>query len=277
MNAMQFIAGVVALACALSVVMSLAWMTEQATGNSGWVDTFWTFGLGAIGVAAALLPQPLTTTISARQCLVAAAIAVWSLRLGVHIAARTRRRPDDPRYAKLRNDWGTQACWQMWLLCQKQAVVSVPMATAVWLAAHHPAAGLRVQDVIGMLIVATSICGESASDRQLRQFGRQPENNGKICDIGLWRWSRHPNYFFEWFGWLAYPAIAVDFTGEYAVGWFALAGPACMYWLLVYVSGIPPLEEHMLKTRPAGFRDYQSRTNAFFPWPRKQHWRREAA
>jgi steroid 5-alpha reductase family enzyme len=101
----------------------------------------------------------------------------------------------------------------------------------------------------------------------LRRFRSDSANRDRVCDAGLWRWSRHPNYFFEWFGWLAYPLIAVDFGGDYPWGWLALAGPACMYWLLVHVSGIPPLEAHMVRTRGDAFRAYRARTNAFFPSP----------
>ena len=94
-----------------------------------------------------------------------------------------------------------------------------------------------------------------------------------ICDVGLWGWSRHPNYFFEWFGWLAYPLLAIDLGGAYPWGFVALAGPVCMYWLLVHVSGIPPLEAHMLERRRDEFRAYQARTNAFFPAPPRSHLR----
>nr|HAQ95548.1 hypothetical protein [Afipia sp.] len=87
-------------------------------------------------------------------------------------------------------------------------------------------------------------------------------------DTGLWGWSRHPNYFFEWLGWLAYPLFAIDFGGDFPWGFAALAGPICMYWLLVHVSGIPPLEEHMLRRHGSKFHDYQSKTSAFFPYPR---------
>jgi steroid 5-alpha reductase family enzyme len=83
----------------------------------------------------------------------------------------------------------------------------------------------------------------------------------------LWSWSRHPNYFFEWFGWLAYALFAIDFSGTYHWGWLALSGALCMYWLLNHVSGIPPLEEHMLKKYGDRFRAYRRRTSAFFPLP----------
>ena len=106
-------------------------------------------------------------------------------------------------------------------------------------------------------------------DEQLRRFRDDPANKGKICDAGLWKWSRHPNYFFEWLGWLAYPVLAIDLGGHDPWGYVALAAPLCMYWLLVYVSGIPPLEEHMLAKRGDAFRKYQMTTNVFFPGPPK--------
>ncbi|AMN40820.1 DUF1295 domain-containing protein [Rhodoplanes sp. Z2-YC6860] len=267
MTALALIIGLIAIAASLSLIMSLAWAVEQRTGNSGWIDTVWTFGLGGTGVASALLSLPGETFIAPRQWLVAAMTFAWALRLGAHIARRSASRADDPRYAKLRNQWGDRASWQMWILLQKQAVVTVPMALSVWLAAHNPVPGLRAQDLAGLLIVVIAIAGETLADSQLRAFTRNQENRGAVCDVGLWRWSRHPNYFFEWLAWLAYPVIAVELSGSYPAGWLALAAPACMYWLLVYVSGIPPLEEHMMETRGQAFRDYQARTNVFFPGP----------
>lgn len=155
-----------------------------------------------------------------------------------------------------------------WLL-QKQALVSIPLALSVILAASNPLPALRVQDIVAVLVLLVAIAGEGAADAQLRRFRADPANKNRVCDVGLWGWSRHPNYFFEWFGWLAYPLFAIDLNGGYPWGWLALAGSACMYWLLVHISGIPPLEEHMLDRRRDAFRAYQARTNAFFPAPRR--------
>jgi steroid 5-alpha reductase family enzyme len=156
----------------------------------------------------------------------------------------------------------------MWVLVQKQALVSIPLALAMALAAANPAPGLRLQDYAAGLIFIIAVAGEAVADGQLRRFRRASSGHAGICDVGLWRWSRHPNYFFEWLGWLAYPLIAIG--PGYPWGWIALAGPACMYALLVYVSGIPPLEQHMVQTRGDAFRAYQARTNAFFPWPPRE-------
>jgi steroid 5-alpha reductase family enzyme len=271
MTVMQFVLALMTIAAGLSLVMTLAWAVEQRTGNSGWIDTVWTFGLGVVGIASALVPFATGQVANApRRWLVAIAIFMWALRLGLHIASRTAGIVDDPRYAVLRRSFGAEASWQMWLLVQKQALVSVPLALSIFLAAQNPAPGLRWQDLMAAIIFVVAIGGEGIADLELRQFRRASSGRAAICDAGLWRWSRHPNYFFEWFGWLCYAVIAIDLSGAYPWGWLALVGPACMYWLLVHVSGIPPLEEHMLQTRGDAFRAYQRRTSAFFPRPSRE-------
>ena len=112
--------------------------------------------------------------------------------------------------------------------------------------------------------------GEGAADRQLDVFKADPRNRGRVCDVGLWSWSRHPNYFFEWLGWLTYPVIAIDPAGAWPQGWLTLLGPLTMWLLLNFLSGVPPLEAHMLRSRGEAFRDYQRRTSAFFPLPPKR-------
>ena len=165
------------------------------------------------------------------------------------------------------SDWGPHAApRQMFWLLQKQALVSIPLALAMLLAAWNPLA-IRFQDILAVVILILGIAGEAIADFQLRRFRSVPANRDHVCDTGLWKWSRHPNYFFEWLGWLAYPLLAIDLSGVYPWGWLALAAPACMYWLLVHVSGIPPLEAHMLARRGEPFRAYQARTSPFFPRP----------
>jgi steroid 5-alpha reductase family enzyme len=123
----------------------------------------------------------------------------------------------------------------------------------------------RFGDILGGLILIVGVAGEALADAQLKEFRSGPANKGQVCDAGLWRWSRHPNYFFEWFGWLAYPAIAI--STDYGWGWMSLLAPVFMYWILVHVTGIPPLEEQMLRSRGERYRDYQARTSRFFPLP----------
>jgi steroid 5-alpha reductase family enzyme len=267
MNLFHLLVFAATLGFALSVVMAVAWRLQLMTGNTGWIDVFWTLGLGAVAIVGSLAPMSDATWPHARQIMVAILVAVWSLRLGWHILVRTRAVGDDPRYRQLIVRWGKESTRQMFWQLQKQAAVSLVLALAIVLAAQNPHPGLRTQDILALTILITAILGEAIADRQLRRFKANPANRNSVCDIGLWRWSRHPNYFFEWMCWLAYPLIAIDLSGYNPYGWLALLAPACMYWVLVYVSGIPPLEEHMLRSRGETFRAYQRRTRAFFPFP----------
>jgi steroid 5-alpha reductase family enzyme len=196
-------------------------------------------------------------------------VSLWALRLCLHIARRTLRGPDDPRYAKLKQEWGADGPRKMFWFLQSQALFGVVLALTAFAAAANPRPGLDWRDGLGALVLVIAVIGEAAADRTLHRFASDPDNKGKVCDVGLWSWSRHPNYFFEWLAWVAYPIIALDFSGAYPWGFAALIGPVTIYWLLVYVSGIPPLEEHMLATRGEAFRAYRERTSAFFPWPPK--------
>jgi steroid 5-alpha reductase family enzyme len=256
------------VAAAMSLVMAAAWYLQQRTGNSGWVDVTWSLGVGGIAAIAAVWPLGCDWP-HWRQLIVAVLAASWCLRLGVHIAGRTRSSTDDPRYHNLIIQWGRAAPRRMFWFLQSQAVVGIILALSIVVAAHNPDPNLRIQDLIGLVILLAAIVGESIADHQLRAFKTDPANRKAVCDVGLWRWSRHPNYFFEWSSWLAYPIIAIDFAGQNPFGWLALAAPVCMYWVLVHVSGIPPLEDHMLRSRGEEFRAYQKRTRAFFPLPLK--------
>jgi steroid 5-alpha reductase family enzyme len=256
------------IAVSLSILMAIAWMVQQRTGNSGWVDAIWTFSVGLVGAGSALWPAAGHAP-NSRQWLVAALVALWSLRLGAHIAMRTAGIADDPRYAAFAQEWGVDSPRKMFVFLQNQGFGSIPLAFAIFVAAHFPSDALRLQDWLGAVILFAGIAGEALADAQLKNFRNDPANQGLVCDVGLWRWSRHPNYFFEWFGWLAYPVIAV--SPLYAWGWASLLAPVFMYWILVHVTGIPPLEAQMLRSRGERYRAYQSRTSAFFPLPPRRH------
>lgn len=257
---------VVAIAIFLSATMVGAWLVALRTGRSGWIDAIWSFVIGLFGAAAAVVPF-VDAEITVRQMLVAVLALLWSLRLGVHIAVRTARGGDDPRYSQLREEWGKAFNIRLFWFVQVQALAALVLVLSVMLAAHNPAPGLRFFDWLGVAVLIVAVAGEALADRQLSDFRADPANKGKVCDVGLWSASRHPNYFFEWLGWLAYAIIAVDLTGAYPQGWLVLAGPLLMYWLLVHASGIPPLEGHMLRSRGKAFKEYQNHVNAFWPGP----------
>jgi steroid 5-alpha reductase family enzyme len=250
------------LLLALCAVMVLGWAFQRHRNNGGWTDVFWTFGTGAVCVAAALaLPgEP------ARQLVVAVLAAVWSLRLGFHILARVLGSDEeDRRYANFREDWGADFQRRMFSFLQTQALAGFVLAAAVFVAAHNPAPFGSLLDYAALALFALALAGESLADAQLAQFKADPANRGRVADTGLWAWSRHPNYFFEWLVWVAVALLAI--APGYPQGWWALAAPVLMFVLLNYVSGVPPLELAMRQSRGAAFDAYAARTSRFFPMP----------
>src|ERR1700761_5177415 len=183
---MVYLWALLAIALSLCALMALAWVVQQRTGNSGWVDTIWTFAVGLVGAGSALWPIAGVAP-NARQGLVAALVAIWSLRLGLHIAVRTAGIADDPRYAAFAKEWGLNAPRRMFIFLQNQALGSVPLVFSIFLAAHVPVPALRWQDIAGALILFAGIAGEALSDFQLKRFRTQHANKGRVCDAGLWR------------------------------------------------------------------------------------------
>ena len=252
-------------AAALVLVMSLAWWWQRRCGNAGWVDVFWTFGTGLAGILGALWPVADHVVYGPRQFCVAVLAAIWAGRLGWHLQARVRTRPEDARYAGFRKEWGDAFQGRLFWLLMVQAAAALPLAAAILLAARNPAMGVHLMDLLGLFLFVIAVLGESAADRQLARFSADPANRSRVCDEGLWAWSRHPNYFFEFLIWCAWPCFA--FNSGWHFWWISLVAPALMYWLLVHISGIPPLEKVMLASRGDAYRAYQHRTSRFFPLP----------
>jgi steroid 5-alpha reductase family enzyme len=255
------IINLVCLAVGLLIAMGLAWGIQRTTGASGWIDTIWSFAVGLGGVCATLIADGSFE----RRMMILVLVAIWSLRLGGHIGARTRGADEDPRYAKLIEEWGERASSRLFLFLQIQALAAFVLVLDVYAAATNPTP-YGPLDAICLLVAIVALAGEATADLQLARFRKTPQAKTDVCETGLWAYSRHPNYFFEWLFWCAWPLAALP-----SIGWAALSllAPVMMYWLLVHVSGIPPLEEHMLKSRGEKFRALQNRVNAFFPGPRK--------
>jgi len=251
------------LAIGLSATMAAAWAVQRSTGSSGWIDTIWSLAVGAFGVVAALFGDGSQS----RKIAVLVVIALWAIRLGTHIGWRTKAGGEDPRYAKLVEEWGASASSRLFWFLQVQALAAFVLVLAVYLAAFNTAQFPRAIDVLALVVAVIALFGEALSDHQLARFRRTPQAKTEVCEAGLWAYSRHPNYFFEWLGWCAFPLLALSASPW---SWLSLLAPTLMYWLLVHVSGIPPLEAHMVRSRGEKFRSLQERVNAFFPGPRKQ-------
>ncbi|MBW8812157.1 MAG: DUF1295 domain-containing protein [Caulobacterales bacterium] len=251
---------------AMAIVMVAAWAFGLALKNGGWTDVFWTWGTGLTLAAAAL--WPLGPSTAPHQALAAGLMAVWTLRLGLYLTPRVASHPEDARYAAFRQQWGRRYPLNMLFVTLPQAPASALLGLSVIVAAHASRAELGLRDGLAVALFAGAILGETVADLQMKAFRDDPAHRGQVIDTGLWGWSRHPNYFFQWLGWLAYPVIALDPARP--VTWLSLAAPAVMYGLLRYVSGVPPLEAQMLKSRGAAFRAYQARVSVFFPLPPKR-------
>lgn len=240
----------------VAIAMVAAWLWQRRTRNASVVDVVWTFCTGGLAVYYACV----ATGPASRRMLVGLLFAGWAVRLGLHLVPRLLHRQEDRRYEQMRAGWGAAADWRFLLFFQTQALVAPLFAAVAWIAGQAPGP-LSWLDALGATIAAGGIAGEWIADYQLARF-RANQDNEQVCDRGLWRYTRHPNYFFEWLFWCG----LVGLTLSSPWWWLALGPPLAMYYFLNYVTGIPPAEAQAVARRGALYRDYQRRTSAFFPW-----------
>lgn len=246
------------LAIAVAGVV-VVWLVQLRTRNAGVVDAVWPLLVGVGGPVYALASDGDILS----RCAVAGLSTLWALRLGGFLAVRNVGSHEDRRYTELRERWGASANRRMLGFFVFQALIA-------WIVGLSFAAiAFRVQaaDLLwlgaGLAIGLLGIAGEAIADHQLQAFKRDPAQRGRVCDRGLWRWSRHPNYFFECVHWAAYPLLAAGAVH----GWSAGIGLIVIAALLLKVSGIPTVEAAEAARRRVGYDDYVRRTSAFIPWP----------
>lgn len=244
------------LAVLMFAIMTAGWVWQRRHGNAGIVDVLWASGLGIAAILLALMGDGAAVN----RVLLAAFGAAWSARLALHLWKRVRHEGEDGRYRYLREHWnGNQTKW--FLFFQAQALLVVLFALPFLAVAANP----RVS--IGWIVLATvvwivSIAGEAIADRQLARHRAQSAHRGRTFRGGLWRYSRHPNYFFEWVHWFTYVALAVGSP----MAWLAWSGPVVMYAFLRWISGIPFTEAQAVRTRGDDYREYQRTTPMLIPW-----------
>lgn len=249
----------------IAIVISaktLAWMIQLRTRNAGLVDAIWAWTLGGLAALYAITGSaPLET-----RFVLGLMGGLWGLRLGTHLWRRNYGKAEDFRYADFRARWGTRANFNMFWFFQFQNIFTLLLSASAFMAvAYRPDAPSSLAIVCAGLIWLTSVAGEAIADSQMETFRGNPANKGRVCRDGLWRWSRHPNYFFECLHWVAYVPLAIGAPW----GWTALAAPLVMAFLITKLSGMPILEAEMAK-RKAGYADYIRTTSALIPWPPKQ-------
>jgi steroid 5-alpha reductase family enzyme len=253
MSAVLAVNGLLVVACMLAL-----WLVSLRLCDASIADVFWGAGFAAVAIASlALSPR------SPRALLLAAMATAWGLRLALHLGRRWRGKGEDRRYRAMRDAWGSRfpaaSLFTVFLLQGALMwMVSLPLQAGALLGAGRP---LGLLDALGLASFGIGLCFEAASDGQLARFLSDPGNAGKVMQTGLWRYTRHPNYFGDALVWWGIGLVASS-----AGPWWSLAGPALMTFLLLRVSGVALLERDIRSRRP-DYADYVARTSAFFPWP----------
>ncbi|WAL84869.1 DUF1295 domain-containing protein [Pandoraea sp. XJJ-1] len=242
----------------MCAALTLAWCYQWRSHNAGMVDPVWAAALGSVAIAAA----GLGTGHAINRAFVGVAGGVWGLRLAMHLWRRNYGHPEDARYRQFREQWGEHAGRNMFWFFQLQGVIAMLLAAAFFVPAFNAHAPAPWALAVAALVWLAAVAGEASADRQLRHFTAVTSHRGQVCQVGWWRYSRHPNYFFECLHWCAYPVIA--FGAPWA--WTTLLAPLLMAWLLLKVSGIPLLEAHLMRSRPA-YKTYMQTTSVLIPWP----------
>ncbi len=260
-DVITLVLGAWALCAALQLGL---WLVAQRTRNAAIVDVGWA---GSFSLIAALFAWRASTPWQVHGPMIVVVIA-WSARLTAHLVARgAATGEEEGRYQELRRRWSPNAGRAFFVFFQAQAALSAFLALSMvvpFVAAPTP--GLEVLRWAGTALSALGVLGEATADWQLERFRRANAGQRKVCDVGLWRLSRHPNYFFEWLVWLGYAVHCL----AYPHGALALSGQALIFASIWKVTGIPATEAQALRSRGEAYRAYQARTSAFVPWwPRR--------
>jgi steroid 5-alpha reductase family enzyme len=242
-----------------AALMLALWAWHLRLRNAGLVDVGWASSVALLSCVYALVGPGYAP----RRWLIAGMVAVWGIRLTAYLLRdRVLGRPEDSRYADLRARKSPAAALAFFPFFQAQALLAVLFSVPALIAVFNPAPALSALELAATLLWAVALGAEATADRQLEAFKARPDSRGRTCREGLWRYSRHPNYFFEWLIWVAYALFALASPG----GGLAIACPALMLYLLFRVTGIPATEAQAVRTRGNDYRAYQATTSAFVPW-----------
>jgi len=250
-------------AAIVAAMMLLLWFIHLLIRNAAIVDAGWAAGLAALAIFYALKGPGYP----ARKWAIASMAGFWGLRLaGYLLFSRVIGHREEGRYVQLRREWKTNLSLRFLFFFEFQGLLGTVLSLPFLLACLDPQAPLGRPEKIGAAIWLISICGEAAADFQLNRFKKNPANLGKTYRAGLWSYSRHPNYFFEWMIWVGYAIFALGSPW----GWLALISPALMLYFLLGSTGIAATEAQALRTRGVEYRAYQRTTSTFIPWFRKK-------
>jgi steroid 5-alpha reductase family enzyme len=245
------------------VLQAVLWWIAERTKNAGIVDVGWAQSFSVVILLFSL--QPLAP--KSAWLPIALIVVAWSTPLACYLVSRgAATGTEEGRYADLRRRWGRHASQRFFVFFQVQAALTAILSTAFvipFIATPWDGGALRV---VGIVVAMTAVVGEAIADAQLARFKRDPHHKCRVCDVGLWRYSRHPNYFFEWCYWLGLAVYGLAFAPS---GLIALAPQAIILGSIWGVTGIPPTEKQAIRSKGDAYRDYQKRVSRFIPLPPK--------
>lgn len=246
---------------ALALIFAAVFAFARRIDNYSVVDVAWSLSFAGLALLYALAADGWWV----RRALIGGMVVAWSLRLGIHLWRRVAAHHpvEDGRYEEMRERWRSRIASRMFLFFQFQAVSVAVLGLPFLFASTHDSASLHPLEIAGAFVWLAAWIGESVADAQLARFKREPANRGRVCNAGLWRYSRHPNYFFEWLIWVGFFLVGAAAPW----GWTGFIAPAVILYLLLKVTGVPPTEAQLLRSKGEAYRRYQGTTNAFFPGP----------
>ncbi len=255
----------IAMAWLFCAAVQLAlWLVARRTRNAGIVDVGWALSFtGVIGVFGLSPLEP-----KAAWLPISLIVIAWSTRLGCYLVWRgAATGPEEGRYVELRRRWALRANKRFFVFFQAQAALTALLSTAFVVPFVAPPWDGGVLRSLGVAIALTGVVGEAFADLQLARFKADPANKGKVCEVGLWQFSRHPNYFFEWSVWIGYALYTLAFMFPYNL--IGLVGQGIILASIFGVTGIPPTENQAIRSKGEAYRDYQKRVSRFIPLPPK--------
>jgi steroid 5-alpha reductase family enzyme len=249
---------------AVALLMLVLWVIHLFTKNAAIVDVGWACGLAML----AAIYGGLGHAFPLRAGLIAAIGCIWGFRLGGYLLfTRVIGQPEEGRYVQIRKDWKTHVPAKFLAFFEFQALLCVVLSGPFLFPALNQKAQLSWLEFVGFGVWLTGMIGEATADAQLNAFKKRPASHGKTCRAGLWGYSRHPNYFFEWVIWLGFAIFALGSP----YGFIGLISPALILYFLLRVTGIPATEAQALRTKGDDYRNYHRTTSAFVPWfPKKE-------
>jgi steroid 5-alpha reductase family enzyme len=228
------------------------------------VDIVWAYTFTVVVGLYTIMPEGWPP----RRWVMLGMVTFWSVRLGTHLLTRLKAHypTEDARYIDLRTKWTKNLNLNFFLFFLFQGLSVLILAIPFLVAALNPYAAFSRVEILGCVVWLCGVIGESVADAQLRRFKADEKNRGRVCEAGLWAYSRHPNYFSEWLLWVGYFLFALPSPN----GWVAITSPLLMLYLLIKVTGVPYAEASSLKSSGELYKNYQSRVSRFLPWPPKK-------